>query len=162
MSIISKTPWRFIGSAGFIIKRAGFISAEIEYVNFGSSSFDLTENDNSAGTADFERNLNDEIASIYQSAINIRLGGEYAYKIFRFRGGISLSGTPYADTNITNNAYSLGLGIRQKKFFIDFAYKFANLEETYDPYTVSSIYPQNRVSTSTTRNSALLTFGFKF
>ena len=34
-----KTPWRFIGSGAVLIKRLGFISAEVEYINYGSASF---------------------------------------------------------------------------------------------------------------------------
>lgn len=156
------TPWRFIGSAGFIYKKLGFISAEVEYVNFGSASFNLTEEDNSAGTVQFEEELNNDVARLYQSAINLRLGGEIAYNIMRIRAGINLQGAPTAGVNSTDATYSLGLGLRQRSFFFDFAYRFADREEPYFPYTVSDVFPQNSVSTNAIRNSLLFTFGFKF
>ncbi len=168
-----KTPWRFIGSAGFIIKRAGFITAEVEYLKYNAANFDLTVTDNSQGTIDFQDNLNSEIANIYQSAINLRFGGEYALKIFRFRAGVTVSGTPYAANYIRDNpnikgigdtstAYALGFGVRQERYFIDFAFKFANRENTFTPYTVSDVYPQNSVTTNALRNNLLFTFGYKF
>jgi hypothetical protein len=156
------TPWRFIGSAGFIIKKQGFLTAEVEYVNYGSASFDLTQNDNSAETATFQENLNNEIDRNYQSAINLHFGGEFAYKVLRFRGGIKLSGTALAGENITDNTYSLGIGFRQKKFFVDAAYRFADRSGSFEPYSVPDFYPQNSVSTNMTPNSILLTLGFKF
>lgn len=168
-----KTPWRFIGSAGFIIKRAGFITAEVEYLKYNDANFDLTITDNSQGTVDFQNNLNSEIASIYQSAINLRFGGEYALKIFRFRAGVTLTGTPYADNYIRDNpnikgigetrtTYALGFGVRQERYFIDFAFRLSDSESTFSPYTVSDAYPQNSVTTNSLRNNLLFTFGYKF
>lgn len=168
-----KTPWRFIGSAGFIIKRAGFITGEVEYLKYSNANFDLTITDNSQGTIDFQNNLNNEIANIYQSAINFRLGGEIALKIFRFRAGVTLTGTPYADNYIRDNpnikgigdtrtTYALGFGVRQERYFLDFAFKFSDRESTFTPYTVSDIYPQNSVTTSSLNNNLLFTFGYKF
>ncbi len=168
-----KTPWRFIGSAGFIIKRAGFITAEIEYLKYSSANFDLTSTDNSQGTIDFQNNLNNEIASIYQSAVNLRFGGEFALKIFRFRAGATLTGTPYADDYIRDNpnilgiegftpTYALGFGIRQQQYFVDFAFRFSDRESTFTPYIVSDFYPQNSVTTNSLNSSLLFTFGYKF
>lgn len=158
-----RTPWRYIGSIAFLIKKKGFLSGEVEYVNYGGSKYDLTRESNN--NADFENELNDEIANIYQSAINIRFGGEFAHKFLRFRGGVNLSGTPYAGSNIINNSYSIGLGMRKNKFFMDFAYRFATgLDDNYTPYSIvdSNFYPTQNVNTSASLNSALLTFGFKF
>ncbi|MFK7982254.1 MAG: hypothetical protein AB8G86_19895 [Saprospiraceae bacterium] len=168
-----KTPWRFIGSAGFIIKRSGFITGEVEYLKYSGAKFDLTNTDNSQGTIDFQDNLNSEIASIYQSAINLRVGGEFALKIFRFRAGVTLSGTPYADNYISDNpnikgigdtstAYALGFGVRQQRYFLDFAFRFSDQESTFTPYTVSDIYPQNSVTTNAVRSNLIFTFGYKF
>jgi len=168
-----KTPWRFIGSAGFIIKKSGFISGEIEYLKYSNANFDLTISDNSQGTIDFQDNLNNEIASIYQSAINFRLGGEFALKMFRFRAGVTLTGTPYADNYIRDNpnikgigetskTYALGFGVRQERYFLDLAFRFSDQEGTFTPYTVSEVYPQNSVTTNSLRNNLLLTFGYKF
>ncbi len=168
-----KTPWRFRGNIGFIIKRSGFISADVEFLKYSSATFDLTENDNSQGTADFQTDLNNEIANIYQSALNIRLGGEYVLKSLRFRAGVTLSGTPYADEYIQDNpnirgienaelTYALGFGIRKERFFMDLAFRVTDQEGTFIPYSVSDFFPQNNVSTDNLRGHLLYTFGYKF
>ena len=168
-----KTPWRFRGNIGFIIKRSGFISADVEFLKYSSATFDLTENDNSQSTADFQTNLNNGIANIYQSALNIRLGGEYVLKSLRFRAGITLSGTPYADDYIQDNpnirgidnadlTYALGFGIRKERFFMDLAFRVTDQEGTFIPYSVSDFFPQNSVSTDNLQSHLLYTFGFKF
>jgi len=168
-----KTPWRFMGNAGFIIKRSGFISAEVEYLKYSNSEFNLTENDNSPSTSDFQNNLNNQIANIYQSAINIRLGGEYALKTLRFRAGVTLSGTPYADTYIQRNpnirgigetrtTVAFGFGIRKERFFMDLALRLASQDGTYLPYSVTDFYPQNSVSTNSLQSHLMFTYGYKF
>lgn len=174
-----KTPWRFIGSAGFIIKQAGFLTAEVEFLRYSGAQFDLTENDNSASTLTFEENLNNEIASIYQSAINLRFGGEFVVKVLRLRAGVALTGTPYADSFIRDNpnikgignsqlTYSLGLGLRQQRYFLDFGLRFATREETFFPYTLSDEFASNgniatnSVTTNSISSHLLITFGYKF
>ncbi len=168
-----RTPWRFMGNVGFIIKRSGFISAEVEYLKYNGAEFDLVQNDNSQSTSDFQTDLNNQIASIYQSAINMRLGGEYAVKTLRFRAGVTLSGTPYADSYIQENSnirgigdmrttYAAGIGIRKERFFMDLALRLANRESTYTPYSVTDFYPQNSVATSSFRGHLMFTYGFKF
>ena len=171
---VMKTPWRFMGNVGFIIKRSGFISADVEYVKYPDAEFDLTENDDSQSTRDFQSNLNNQIANIYQSAINIRLGGEFAHESLRFRAGVTLSGTPYADSYIQENpnirgigdtrtTYALGIGLRKERFFMDLALRVANQESTFTPYSVTSeIYPRNSVTTTSLRNHLVFTYGFKF
>ncbi|MEM1217578.1 MAG: hypothetical protein AAGH79_01640 [Bacteroidota bacterium] len=174
-----RTPWRFIGSAGFIIGRSGFISTEVEYLKYSGAEFELTANDPSQSTQEFQQNTNRAIANIYQSAINIRIGGEYALQMLRFRLGAILSGTPYADTYIQENpnirgigdtrlTYSAGLGLRQERFFLDLAIRLADQEGTYEPYSISADYaasnniPTNSVTTNSLQSHLLLTFGYKF
>lgn len=168
-----KTPWRFMGNAGFIIKRAGFVSAEVEYLKYSGAEFDLIQNDNSQSTTDFQDGLNNQIANIYQSSINFRLGGEYALKTLRFRAGVTLSGTPYADSYIQENpnirgigdiqtTYALGFGIRKERFFMDLALRVASQEGTFIPYSVSDFYPQNSVTTNSLQSHLVFTYGYKF
>lgn len=168
-----KTPWRFIGSAGIIIKQAGFLTAEIEYLKYSGAEFDLGDN------STFQQNLNGDIASIYQSAINLRFGGEFAVKVLRLRAGVALTGTPYADTYIRDNSnikgigdgqvtYSLGVGVRKERYFLDFGLRFRSQEATYLPYSISDEFantydiPTNSVTTNSISSHLLMTFGYKF
>ncbi len=156
------TPWRVIGSASAIIKKMGFISAEVEWVDYSSSKFDFTVNTSSPQEQQNERNINDNISKELDQALNIRLGAEYALKKFRFRAGIALNGTPYANDNITNNTYSLGLGIRDQNYYIDFAYKLFRENEGFLPYVLDDVERTQVIDRQTNNNEYLLTFGVIF
>ncbi|HFB99231.1 MAG TPA: hypothetical protein ENJ53_00365 [Phaeodactylibacter sp.] len=157
-----KTPWRVMGNVAVLINRKGFISADVEYVDYSVAAFNLTSNSSSSDDKDYEVDLNREIGKQYQSALNIRLGGEYALNKLRFRAGYTISGTPYADTDITNNTYSLGFGVREKKFYLDLAYKYAAYTEGYVPYILSDPKLEQFTTNEVSKSQFLMTVGFKF
>jgi hypothetical protein len=157
-----KTPWRAMANFAVLIKRKGFISADIEYVDYSGSDFNLTANSTSIEDRDFEINLNDQVRNSFKSAVNLKIGGEYAHENLRFRAGYGISGTPYADSNITNNAYSLGFGIREKSFYIDFAYRYSKVTDGYSPYLLSDPELEQSVTNDVASTRILLTAGFKF
>ena len=157
-----KTPWRAMANFAVLIKRKGFITADVEYVDYSGSDFNLTANSSSIEDRDYEIDLNDQVRKSFKSAINIRIGGEYAYDNLRFRAGYGISGTPYADSDITNNAYSLGFGIREKSFYIDFAYKYSKVTDGYIPYLLSDPELEQFVTNDVANTRIILTAGFKF
>ena len=65
------TPWRFIGSAGLIVGKSGFISADVEWADYSKSNFTLEKE----YIVD-QNDVNQVIANRYKSALNIRFGGE--------------------------------------------------------------------------------------
>ena len=145
-----------------LINRKGFITTDIEYVDYSVSDFNLTANSSSIEDRDYEIDLNEEVSKSFKSAVNLRIGGEYAHENLRFRAGYGISGTPYADNNITNNAYSLGFGIREKSFYIDFAYKYSKFKEGYVPYLLSDPELEQFVSNDVANTRIIMTAGFKF
>lgn len=149
------TPWRFIGSGGFIINRSGFISADIEWVNYGGARFRYPD------FATAEQEVNDEIQEGLTSALNIRVGGEFVYDVFRFRGGIGLlqSGSE-SDTDL-RQVYSLGAGFRRNAFSLDAAYRLQTGSDPFTPYRTTSA-PEQSVAKDFTNNRIILTLGFKF
>jgi len=156
-----RTPLRAIGSIGAVIAKKGFINADIEWVDYSTSTFNLIVNSSSAEDEAYQTEINDDISNSLTSAINIRVGGEYALKNLRIRGGIGLNGTPYAAKDITNTSYSLGLGYRLKYFFVDLGYRKTLFEEEYIPYR-TLVATQQIVNNSYSNDSILLTLGFKF
>lgn len=157
-----KTPWRFIGSGALMIQRKGFISAEIEYLNYGSTSFKepRLEDGTSPNTGFFD-DLNQDVSAEFQSALLLRLGGEYALDKLRFRAGVNLGTTPYADeSGTTDPELSAGVGYRGKKFFVDAAYTFRTGDSGFSPY--NSSISQQFVTVTDLKNEALLTLGFRF
>jgi len=156
------TPWRFIGSAGFLFGKNGFVSADVEYVNYGGANFNLTSDSENPEDAAFEEELNGQIEEQFQSALNVRVGGELALNIFRLRGGIGLLGAPEAfnEADFIYN-YSLGAGLRLQNFFLDAAYTLQQTDNTYVPYFTTDA-PQQAVATTTYDSRLLFTLGFKF
>jgi len=157
-----KTPWRFIGSGALFIKRKGFISAEVEYINYGGASFKEPRTaDGVSVNTGFFNDLNQDVSDEFTSALLIRFGGEYALKKLRFRAGVNVAGTPFADeSGFTNPEYSAGIGFREKKFFVDAVYTLSTTNEGFSPYT--SNISQQLVTLDDQRNRLLLTLGFRF
>lgn len=151
-----RTPWRAIGSAGILVKKVGFLSAEIEYVDYKSAQFDFNGDD-----VQSQNFLNNEIDSELTSALNLRFGGEVAHEQFRFRAGYAITGSPYESTGEDIGTLSLGAGIRGAEVFFDFAYRRQMSESSYIPYQVG-IAPESTVDLEETRHQFMATIGFKF
>lgn len=150
-----RSPWRFSGGAGFIFAKNGFLSGEVEYVNYGKSRFGYD------GFTESEREVNQGIEDNLGDALQVRLGAEYAAGIFRFRGGLGLQQAPLIDDDTFYNTFSLGAGLRQRSFFIDLAYRRQNLLTTYSPYLTFDA-PQQFVDNDSTNERFVLSLGFKF
>lgn len=155
-----RTPWRVMGSLGIVIGHSGFVSADVEWVDYTSASFRAPD-----GSADDDRYLsqvNNNISTLYQDAVNIRLGGELALSELRLRAGAGLYGSPFAGNSDFNHYYTAGIGLREKSFYLDFAYKLEFLDEKYSPYLLADSNAQPRVNTTLHNNQFVLTIGFKF
>jgi len=147
-----------------LINRKGFITTDIEYVDYSVSEFNLTASSSSIEDRDYEIDLNEQVGNTFKSAVNIRIGGEYAHENLRFRAGYGISGTPYAGSDITNNTYSLGFGIREKSFYVDFAYKYSKVSDGYVPYLLSEGRQgeEQFVTNDVANTRIIMTAGFKF
>lgn len=152
-----RTPWRLSASVGSIIARRGFVSAEVEYVDYTSSRFNFDSD--AGGDIDREEFLNNEINTNLNGAANIRVGGEWTYNIYRFRAGVNLIGA-VSDEVTSRQTYHAGLGLRKNSFFMDFAYRLSNSENTFFTYR-TQLSGSQLVENNTTENLFVLTFGFK-
>lgn len=157
-SLIS--PWRAVGSVGFMFGKHGFISGDVEYVDYASSQFSF-ETDK-----DFEQDLNVEITDNFNSVVNLRVGGEARYGVFAIRGGVGYSMSPYQDiyegagegqTNV-----SFGIGLREKSLFLDLGLARGMYNETYTPYTVPGATNNPEVANSISKTQFVGTIGFRF
>ena len=61
--------------------------------------------------------------------------------------------------NFENTNYSLGVGLRLKRFFVDMTYA---LHRTVGEYQVYDLVPSNTASTTTLDHNILTTVGFRF
>jgi hypothetical protein len=149
------TPMRLNTGATFIVSKMGFISADIEFVNYSKAKY---TNDMSEG---FEPE-NSDIKSTYESVINYRVGAEYRYEKFRVRGGFNYMNDPLVrnNTNLRQTGFSGGLGYRGKNFFIDLASIFTQANGRRVPYFVRDGQPSADQKFKTT--SYMATIGFTF
>lgn len=154
-------PWRATAGLGFIIGNKGFISGEVEYLDYTSSKFDLTRiNDNSQNSAGTDQ-ANADIDAFLRSGLNIRIGGEYTLDNFRVRAGFGTSVSPFFDSEEGSTSISFGLGYRVNKFFIDLGLRGTFRDEIYFPYFTFAP-PQPIIDNKNTDLSAVLTIGTKF
>ncbi len=155
------TPWRMIGNAGVLIGSVGFISAEVEYVDYTSASFKFKNTSDDPNAKEYQIQLNNQIQQELKEGVNFRLGGEVALGEYRLRAGYGLLATPYkGDTNY-NKSYSFGAGARIEKFFLDLGYIHYDNKQSYLPYSISN-GNQPIVDTQLDTNRFILTLGFRF
>jgi hypothetical protein len=147
------TPFRAIGSLGFIIGKFALIGVEYEYIDYSNARLRADDY--------FFRLENNTIQTAYTSTGNIKVGAEIKSGPLSIRGGYGLYGSPfrsgYANENSTRSAYTAGFGIRDDDFFFDMAFSYSVQDEKYFLYD-----PAPAVNIKTSYMSALATFGFKF
>ena len=165
------TPYKLIGSASYVLREAadvrqqkGFITADIEYINYKSSTFSTdAEADNSQSTKDYFKALNDVIDNTYKGALNFRLGGELKFNTVMVRAGAAYYGNPYKNLiGEKGNRFLLsgGLGYRHKGMFIDVTYVQNMTKDVHVPYRLDSA-PNVMANIKNTTGNAILTLGFK-
>jgi hypothetical protein len=153
------TPWRVSGGATFFFQKNGFITADVEYLNYGSNRYS-SQTDGVTFDSD-----NADIKDLYKAVFNYRVGAEYRLNTFRFRVGYNLMPDPYktVQNNVSASVQSVsaGVGYRTSKFFVDLAAVFKQGNSTYRPYVVDS--PSSPlVTTKNTNSQVILTFGVPF
>jgi hypothetical protein len=146
-----RTPFRAMGSVAFIIGKYGLLSADYEYMDYSQAWL------RSRSYSFFSEN--DAIRSQYTSSNNFRFGAELKAGIAALRGGYNIYGTPFKGTaNIgKRTGFSVGAGIREKSYFVDFAYSHGKANDNYFLYSTAPA-SFNQVRT----NSYNLTLGFRF
>jgi hypothetical protein len=157
------TPFRANGGAALTLGKHGFVTGDVEYVSYGKARLNNDAQDANGDDYDFSQE-NSDIQSRYQSAVNVRLGAEGRFDVFRVRLGYARYGDPYkADTNNerAQNFFTGGVGLRQGNFFIDAAALYTSADQLYTPYSLSNdLQPviKSDVNRFTTSVTAGLTF----
>jgi hypothetical protein len=159
------TPGRWILSGSLVLRETqnvenqrGFISADIEYVDYKNASFrDVT---NTASTKSYYGALNGVIDNFYKNAINARLGGELKFNTIMFRLGGAYYGNPYENESANLFKIAGGLGYRNHGIFIDLTYVYSMNKNVNYPYLLEDkpnapVYLKNNVG------SIVATIGFK-
>jgi hypothetical protein len=163
------TPGKIILSGSYVFREVeninrqkGFITADIEYVNYKWMRFGSSEEETNQ-TKEFYKPFNDAIDATYKSAFNFRLGGELKFKIIMARLGFAWYGKPYKDKELKASKMNLsgGLGYRHKGMFLDLTYVHQINKDVNFPYRVSAPRANTYANLKETGGNVLLTVGFK-
>jgi hypothetical protein len=156
-----RTPWRLNGGATFFVNKNGFISADIEYVDYATI--------NLSGEGGSLQNENIAVSDFYSAAINYRVGAEWRIGKFRVRGGYQSRGNPYKDSiaKLSSDTYSGGFGLRTAKFAVDLAASQRVFKSSYSPYTLNNpdgnpIFETSDVAIDNADTNLILTFSLFF
>jgi len=165
------TPYRVIRSISYVIreiedvtKQRGFVTADVEYVNYKASSFSPDDEVNATeADKNYLKQLNTAIDNAYKGAFNFRVGGELKFTTVMFRLGAAYYGNPYKDIHGEKGSkldVSGGLGYRNKGFFVDLTYVHAINKDVHFAYRLSSA-PYFGANLKNTAGNVFLTVGFK-
>lgn len=147
------SPARNVFSLALLNKNIGFISLDIESVNYTTAKLTPTK----ANASDYsftEENLRIKTL-LNPSALNLRLGSELVYENYRFRAGYARYPSPYKNNavpyvkDLVNNIYTLGFGIKTKKYAFDLALVNSRSAQYTVPYQIADA---NRTAYTVTHN----------
>lgn len=108
------TPSRLKGGVTYFFGKNGFLTGDVERVNYSSATL------KSAGN-NFSFNPDNENINEFESVLNYRIGGEYRLGVFRIRTGYSYQADPTDNDTIdqSESLVSLGGGIRNQNMYFD-------------------------------------------
>ncbi|MGI4022920.1 MAG: OmpP1/FadL family transporter [Janthinobacterium lividum] len=159
-----RTPLKASGGVAVFIGKYGFISGDVEYVDY--KGMKLSSGDYTVTQDNFD------LSTLYKSTVNTRIGAEAKLDDFFIRGGFNYQGNPYV-SNATTGANvgsavkttSAGIGYRFGKYYIDATYQYITHNTTvypyeFDPAITNAASPS--ASLKNTYNNAFLTLGLRF
>jgi len=148
-----RTPSRIGVGAALFIGKSGFLTGDLEFVDYSNANLN---SDDLSTTLD-----NDLIDDVYESVMNVRIGGEYRFDNFRLRAGYAFFPDPVKNSSIEDRTnITFGFGYRTFDYFLDFAVVSSMFERQAVPYFIGSDQP---VATSDVRNTTVsVTFGLNF
>lgn len=153
------TPLKIGGGATVFLGKNGFISADIDYVDYSASK--INSKDFDEGPDNFE------IQNLYTSTVNFRFGAEFKLSNFRIRGGYGYYGDPIANSDYDRSTQQIsgGLGMKINKFSVDFALVNQKFNTLYSSYQVLDNQNKNIGPVTEVKNNMIngvLTLGLSF
>ena len=154
------TPFKVGGGATVFLGKYGFISADVDWVDYSSSRIN---------SSDFNEGPDNQvIQNLYSSTVNYRFGAEAKLKNWRVRGGYAHQGDPFLDNSgfdQSTQQLSGGIGVQFDALRVDFSLVNQNYNSLYRSYKVLdnngvNYGPLTEIKNSIT--SAVVTVGFNF
>ncbi len=162
------TPYRAIGSVSYVFrevkdvrKQRGFISADVEFVNYKGARFRV-QNAEDFDKTTYLNQVNDGVKNYFKGNFNLKLGGELKFNVFAVRLGTAYFGSPYQDEQINASRILAtgGIGYRNKGMFIDLGYAHTFVKDVNFAYRLNDVANTYATQTGSTSN-IVLTLGFK-
>lgn len=133
----------FFASPGKPTQPLGFISADVEWVNYAGTRF--YANDFDQASADYYDDLNATMKATYKNNFNLKIGSEIKLTSnWMARAGTAYYGSPYKNEFADENGNTLvtpsrlilsgGIGYRTNKYFLDFTISSATNKDAVVPY----------------------------
>jgi len=150
-----RTPLKLAGGAAVFIKNFGFITGDVEYVNYSTAHLSSNPDYN----ADYRDN--GDIKNLYKSAINAHVGAEARItSFFLLRGGYGIQGDARKDYGSDIKTTSGGIGLRFGAYYVDATYAHSTGTQTIFPYDIGTNSPAAMLRNS--NDNAYLTLGYRF
>jgi hypothetical protein len=172
------TPYGFTLGGSYIIGKRGFVTADLEVTDFSSTRLRSPYVEDDPFYYGYEAE-NERISTLYQPAVNLRVGGEYRQDMIRFRAGVAYEGSPlteeartYEDpaapgesliADMAGMSFAAGLGIRGEAAFMDLAFQHRQSRDKLNVYATEapSGFDPTLLRTQAT-NQVVLTLGVKW
>lgn len=152
------TPSKINGGFAYFFEKYGFITADVEYINYEANRFSSNE----FNTGD----VNTEIDDVMESVINYKFGGEFRYDIFRLRLGYAMYTDPtqYVDDNLDRDRQVLsgGVGISTPSFFADLAVVNTQYSTDFFAYQGIQYFEGGLIQSDNNLTNVVLSVGFNF
>lgn len=136
------TPMRIGGGLAYFLGRKGFISLDLEMVDYSNIKVGSQELSYSANQQ-FKNKYNSIASKYFQTDLNVKFGAEYRVASnFSLRAGIAQFGGGYQksydsiDRNIWQ--FSGGFGYRSNDFYWDIAYLYRTYKDAFTPYSLDN------------------------
>lgn len=126
-----QTPAKVTGSAALVFDKKGLLSFDYSRKDYSKTKF-KPESDS------YFAAQNSAISNNLKAASTYKVGGEYRYKQFSFRGGYRFEESPYNDSTIVGDltGFSLGLGYNFGNTKLDLSFDQSQRKTDYQFFDV--------------------------
>lgn len=127
------TPMKANVGAAFFLGKLGFVTADIEYLDYSKTFLRGSEFSMDSDNLFIKEN--------FTEALNLKLGAELRLFVMRLRAGYAMNNVPLTagpDYISPNHRFSIGFGVHHKNFFADFALVNNRISTNYSPYMLGN------------------------
>jgi len=148
-----RTPSRLGLGTSLFVGKNGFLTGDVEFVDYRNATINSNDFSSSADNAVVE--------NIYESVMNIKVGGEYRIDNFTMRAGYAIYPSPYQSSDLNEQTnITFGVGYRTLDYFLDFGVVNSERTIAYIPYEIGINQPTT--SSDIKNTTVTVTFGLNF